>query len=249
MARIGMITPSSNTVLEPVTYQMVADYEGELTAHFSRVRVTRIQVDDEAGQFSTEEFVSTASYLADARVDSIVWNGTSGAWLGLDWDDKVCATINETTGVLCTSPVLTLVRLAHEAGLTRIGMVTPYTDDVNARIVETLQKAGLSCAPIRSFGKTTNFEFAEISEEDVAHAARRCADEEDIQALVVLCTNMNFAAGARAFEEETGVPCLDSVSLALYGGMTAAGADTQQLQEKWGRLFQGPQALRPSIEQ
>ena len=35
--RVGMITPSLNTVLEPVTYALLADLP-DVTAHFSRVR-------------------------------------------------------------------------------------------------------------------------------------------------------------------------------------------------------------------
>jgi maleate isomerase len=36
-ARLGMLTPSSNTVLEPMTYQMLRDAPG-VTAHFSASR-------------------------------------------------------------------------------------------------------------------------------------------------------------------------------------------------------------------
>jgi maleate isomerase len=42
--RLGMITPSSNSVLEPVTSAMLANVAG-ITAHFSRFRVTEIALD------------------------------------------------------------------------------------------------------------------------------------------------------------------------------------------------------------
>ena len=45
--RIGMITPSLNTVLEPVTYALLSDLP-DVTAHFSRVRVTHISLGDDA---------------------------------------------------------------------------------------------------------------------------------------------------------------------------------------------------------
>ena len=52
--RIGMITPSLNTVLEPVTYALLSDLP-DVTAHFSRVRVTHISLGDDAtSQFADE---------------------------------------------------------------------------------------------------------------------------------------------------------------------------------------------------
>ena len=38
---LGMLTPSSNTVLEPVTTAMISGLP-EVTAHFSRFKVTEI---------------------------------------------------------------------------------------------------------------------------------------------------------------------------------------------------------------
>ena len=41
MTRLGMLTPSSNTALEPITYAMLAGVEG-VSVHFSRFKVTEI---------------------------------------------------------------------------------------------------------------------------------------------------------------------------------------------------------------
>ena len=45
--RIGVLTPSSNTALEPLTSAMVAGVPG-VTAHFSRFRVTEISMGDKS---------------------------------------------------------------------------------------------------------------------------------------------------------------------------------------------------------
>ena len=75
--RLGMLTPSSNTVLEPITSAIVSGLP-EVSAHFSRFTVTEISLGDRAlGQFDTEKIIQAARLLADARVDVIGWNGTS----------------------------------------------------------------------------------------------------------------------------------------------------------------------------
>ncbi len=60
MIRLGMLTPSSNTVLEPVTARMLADVAG-ITAHASRFAVTEIALDAAAlGQFDDAPILQAA---------------------------------------------------------------------------------------------------------------------------------------------------------------------------------------------
>jgi maleate cis-trans isomerase len=62
---IGMLTPSSNTVLEPVTSAMLAGLP-EVSAHFGRFRVTEIALSEKAlAQFDDEEILGAAALLAD----------------------------------------------------------------------------------------------------------------------------------------------------------------------------------------
>ena len=105
-ARLGMLTPSSNSVLEPMTARMLAG-QGGVTAHFSRLRVTQIGLSQAAlGQFDRGPMLAAAELLADARVSSILWNGTSGAWLGFGNDEALSAAITERTGVPASTSAL-----------------------------------------------------------------------------------------------------------------------------------------------
>src|SRR5260370_16620900 len=79
---LGMLTPSSNTTLEPVTAAMLAGVP-EASAHFGRFRVTEIALSDSAlAQFDDREILAAAELLADARLDVIGWNGTPSGGLG-----------------------------------------------------------------------------------------------------------------------------------------------------------------------
>ena len=91
--RLGMLTPSSNTVLEPLTAAMLADLP-DTSAHFGRFRVLKISMEDDAlSQFTNEPMLAAAELLADAQVQSICWNGTSSGWLGFDTDRTLIAEI------------------------------------------------------------------------------------------------------------------------------------------------------------
>ena len=63
--RLGMITPSSNTALEPLTAQLLAATP-EITAHFARLRVTEISLGDKAlAQFDAGPMLEAGGMLAD----------------------------------------------------------------------------------------------------------------------------------------------------------------------------------------
>ena len=187
---IGMLTPSSNTVLEPLCSAMLWDLWPEVTAHFGRFRVTEISLSDRSlGQFDQAPLIAAARLLSDARVDVIAWNGTSGGWLGLEADRSLCAAIMAATGVPATTSSLALLEALGERGLTRYGLVTPYLDDIQARIQENFAREGLTCAAERHLGDKGNFSFSEIDETRVEAMIRAVARGEP-EAIIVYCTNL-----------------------------------------------------------
>src|SRR3954469_18841948 len=130
--RLGMIAPSSNSVLEPVTYAMLADAPG-ISAHFSRFRVTEIALDAPAlHQFDPSLILPAADLLSDAKVDAIAWNGTSASWLGIDRDNSLCTSISGRSGKPATTSTVACIDAVRSGGAQRIGFVTPYTDEVQA---------------------------------------------------------------------------------------------------------------------
>src|ERR1700681_1143592 len=117
--RIGMLTPSSNTALEPQTFAMLRDLPN-VSLHFSRLHVLGTSLARESNaQFTMEAFLGAASLLADARVDVIAWNGTSGSWMGLDWERELCKPIEAEAGVPATAPTPAVFDAVWEFGLRR----------------------------------------------------------------------------------------------------------------------------------
>src|ERR1700754_5250180 len=134
-ARLGMLTPSSNTALEPITSAMLAGI-GDITAHFSRFKVTEIALSESPlRQFDASEILRAAELLAHAKVDVIAWNGTSASWLGFDRDVSLCEQITAATGVRACTTVLAYRDLLRRLGSERIGLVTPYRRDVQDKII------------------------------------------------------------------------------------------------------------------
>src|ERR1700674_2904552 len=121
--RLGILTPSSNTVLEPVTAAMLSGVP-DVTAHFARFKVTEIALTEAAlGQFDDSAILRAAELLAHAKVDMIAWSGTSSGWLGFDRDHRLCERITAATGIAACTAVLALNEIIERTGARRLGLV------------------------------------------------------------------------------------------------------------------------------
>ena len=232
---LGMLVPSSNTVLEPICAAMLADAPN-VSAHFARFRVTEISLAATAlDQFQFEPMLDAAALLADAKVNSICWNGTSASWLGLETDRSLCSTIKARTGIPATSAVLALERIFRQSGITRFGLVSPYLSDVQSQIVAKFGGEGFECVAERHSQLRDNFSFADVTPEDLKRMVREVARERP-QAISVLCTNLRGAPLVEELEREIGLPIYDSVAVALWGSLRAAEVDPACI-KGWGSLF------------
>jgi maleate isomerase len=230
-----MLTPSSNTVLEPVCAAMLAGLPA-VSVHFSRFPVTDISLDDSAlGQFRMQPMTDAAALLADARVDAICWNGTSASWLGLDRDRALARAISDATGIAATSSVLALAEIFRITGVQRFGLVSPYLGSVQGRIADTFGKEGFACVAEQHLEIRDNWSFATVNGDTLKDMVRTVARARP-DAITILCTNLNGAPLVEELEAETGIPVYDSVATALWGALRAAKADPAMI-KGWGRLF------------
>lgn len=239
--RLGMLTPSSNTALEPVTAAMLAglapvDGLDGVTAHFARFPVTEISLAPRAlAQFDTAPMLAAARLLAHAKVDCIAWNGTSAAWLGLERDEVLVEQVQQATDIPTCTAMLAYSEIFRRTGVRRIGLVTPYLGEVQDRIVENFAVQGLACPAERHSGIAENFAFAEIAPEAIAGMVRAVAAERP-DAIAIVCTNMPGAPLVDALERELGVPVYDSIAVVLWRSLLATGVAPRAL-AGWGRLF------------
>jgi maleate isomerase len=230
-----MLTPSSNTVLEPMTSMMISGLP-EVTAHFARFPVTEISLTDRAlGQFDNEKILQAARLLADARVDVIGWNGTSSGWLGFDADERLCREITAATGIPSTTSVLALNEVLKARNAMEFALVTPYIDDVQRRIVEVYADSGIRCVAERHLRRHVNFSFSEVTEDEIRRNVREVAAAQP-KAITTFCTNLRAAHLAEGLERELNIPVYDTISTVVWKSLRLTGVDPRRVLG-WGSLF------------
>jgi maleate isomerase len=121
-ARLGVIVPSNNVVLEPDLYRMAP---AGISIHFARIW---------SGQDTQQEMEAMIHHvpkcceeLAQGRMDVYGFGCTGGSLMGgLGYDQKIIQIMEEKTGKPATSTSTAVLEAFQELDVTRISVVTPY---------------------------------------------------------------------------------------------------------------------------
>jgi len=212
--RLGMLVPSSNTVLEPETLKLLPG-DWSVTCHVARLPVVTISgAAGSVGQFDAAPMLAAAALLADAHVDLMLWNGTAASWLGFAHDAALTEAIERDTGIPATTAVVAINDALARIGARRIGLVTPYVAAIEADIVRNYACIGIEVVAAERLDITDNFAFGLVPPAQIADMARAVARSAP-EAIVVMCTNLAGASLVTPLGAELGIPIIDSVHAAV----------------------------------
>lgn len=230
MARLGIITPASNTNVEPTTYAMLAGVAGT-TAHFSRFALPP-SLDVTIG---VDTLAPAATLLAEAEVDVLAFHGTAGSWTGLDGDRALCAGLQELTGIPVTTASLATVDALHALEARRLALVFPGEQWITDDIASEYAREGLTIAHVsRTERYASNLEIGRADPDDV-EALLTAAIVDGVDAVVVIGTNLAAAHHVDALEREHGTTIVDSAAATTWQLLRMARARTDL--PGWGRLL------------
>jgi maleate isomerase len=231
-----MLTPSANTAVEPLTSAILRDVPN-VSVHYSRLRVMGSSLDPESNaQFTTEAFLDAASLLADARVDVIAWNGTSGSWMGLDWERELCKAIEAETGVPATGSTLAFFDAFAKFGVKRYSLAVPYVQDHTEKIIETYAREGLACVASDYLGYKLAAQIDAVPDSRFREQLTSVAVPES-EGIAVVCTSVRAAPLLDELETRLGIPIFDSIAVTAWKCLEMVGIEPKL--HGWGRLLRG----------
>jgi len=210
--RVGLLVPSSNTVMEPDLWRALPP---GATLHTARMYLEDTTPEGESRMLD-EHVLPAARDLATARPDLIVFGCTSaGALRGNPYDAGLCRRISDMSGVPTVSVIASVRQAIAASGARRVGVVTPYVDALNQRIRESVEADGVQVAGIAGLGISDNFEIAAVPKERVLDFAERTLDGLDIDLAFVSCTNFPAVAALPELERRLGLPVVTSNQAAI----------------------------------
>lgn len=225
--KVGFITPSSNTALEPMTMAMTHQISSRISTHFSRVPVKTLTLDSkDVNQFQTQKMVDAAALLSDGGMDAILWNGTSGSWTGkgFEADVSLCEEISRVTGVPASTSSLAQLDVLKHYGIKRFALAVPYVEEPTRKIIETYGNQGFSVVSTARLDQIENVVIGNTPFERIKQLLRD-ADSPDAECIVVACTNLPATAVVDEMEAELGKPVFDSIAVTLWKALKMTSID------------------------
>lgn len=225
----GVLIPSTNTTTETELSRLPPQYQ----AHYARLLTSTPGRPFSPGR--DEDIDYQSKLLGTARVEMIVLIQTSASLHAEDYDEVAMGRMTAAAGVPSVTSALALGRALRALGTRRIGLVSPYSEAVNARARSYLEsKHGLEVVALDGFAATDSYAIGKLGPEH-ARAAFARMDRPRIEAFVVPGANFPTLAQLPAWEAELGKPVVTSSSASLWavarelGGECLAG---------YGRLLQ-----------
>lgn len=213
---LATITPSGNTVVEAVTQALLRD-RADVLPIFSRIPVHGAR-DPFPDSYDLEGMLRAAELLSHARPDVILWNGSKGGVIGLQHDRGLCERITAATGIRATTSGLAL-EAAMARRPVRLGLVTPYNDAYQRRLMDAFAARGWLVSAEDHLGLGDNLSYAAVPRATIEAQAERVAPHCDV--LLGWCTNYPLPVIGRTF---AGRPVWDATVLGVEAGLALMAA-------------------------
>ncbi|WP_049889348.1 maleate cis-trans isomerase family protein [Natronolimnohabitans innermongolicus] len=222
--RLGLIVPSSNTTAEPEFERALPD---EITVHAARMELESVTVD--ALDAMSDGAERGAELLAHADVDAVAYACTTGSLIhGPGFDAELEDRLEAAADAPAVATARSVVRALEALDAERIAVVTPYTDDLDAKERDFLEAVGLEVVSIDGRGLEANTAIGALTPDDAEAQVLEHVDGADADALdavFVSCTNYRSLAAVDGLESKLGVPVLTSNGATLWDVCRASGLE------------------------
>lgn len=212
MPRIGLMVPSSNTVMEMDFNRDLGRQCGVHTARMYMVETTRAAEIAMVDTFAPE----AARDLGTLNPDLIVFGCTSaGSLFGAAYDAEVC----ERLGKIANAPALGVLTAVGEAlnamPGTRLAVVTPYVEDLTTSVARAAESEHRRVVAAVGMGISDNVKLSDPTPEDIVEFSRASLAGVNFDLLLVSCTNFRALEAKEMLERQFQVPVVTSNSAVI----------------------------------
>ncbi len=216
----GVLIPSTNTTVETELAQLPSGYQ----AHYARLLTST------PGQpFSPsrdDDIDYQSKLLGTARVEMVILMQTSASLFAEDYDESVTRRMSAAAnGVPAITSAQAVGRSLRALGARRIGLVSPYSAEVNERARHYFAgKHGLEIMVVEGFAATDSYVIGNLGPEKARDAFARI-DRPEIDAFMVPGANFPTMASIAAWEREFNKPVVTSTQASLWAMARQLGGE------------------------
>ena len=210
--RIGLIVPSSNTVMEP-------DFHRHLShaGLFSTARIFLESVTREAETRMLEEDLPTAAELIRTTApDVVVFGCTSAGSLGSSAHDQAIGErIEKLSGASAITVLQAVVSQLRNIGPRKLAVFTPYIEDLTRSVASSVAEAGFPPIKAAGMGIQVNLDIGRVTPvQIVAFVESRLAGSSP-DCIFLSCTNWRAIEAIEPLHKKLGIPVVSSNQAAI----------------------------------
>jgi len=221
-ARIGIVVPSVNTVMEPWASRVVP--EG-VSVHFSRMYIPSETTAETLIEMDRTDGKSALRQLSSLYPHVIAYGCTASSIVqGLAYDAHLRKEMADDYAVQATTAANAIVTALRTIGARRISIVSPYPAKVDEAEHHYFSEAGFEVLGGAFLGIVDGFKLAEPSPETLFDLGKRGMDPS-ADALVVSCLNTRSHTVIDRLELALGKPVVTSTQATLWHAMRLAGIE------------------------
>ncbi len=236
-ARIGVLVLESDQTME-AEFRQLADFPG--VAFYHARLANDVTVTPETLAKMEAELPKAAALLPDYMgLKSIGYGCTSGATI--IGEERVAKIIGQShPGVSTTNPLSAAKAALAALGVTRLGLLTPYSPDVTDAMQAKFVEAGIDVVVVGSFYEESDLVVGKIDPESILKATIEVGQTEGCDGVFISCTSLRTAGIIQEAEDILGKPVTASNHALAWHLLRLAGIE--DIKENVGRLFQTPLA-------
>lgn len=219
-ARLGIVVPSVNTVMEPWAHRTAP--EG-VSVFAARMFIPPATTPEAFIEMDRSEGKTAIRQLSSVLPDVIAYGCTASSIVqGIDYDAHLRAEIAESWKVPATTAAHAIVTAAQTLGARTVSIVSPYTRDVDAAEHRYFASAGLTVVGGACLGISDGFALAEPDPDTLFELGRRGFDPR-AEALIMTCLNTRSHTVIERLEKALGKPVITSTQATLWHALRLAG--------------------------
>ncbi|HJM94327.1 MAG: arylmalonate decarboxylase [Alphaproteobacteria bacterium] len=236
-AKIGVVTPATNTIVEPEFHAMAPL---GVTNHTARFLIPNMALNSNA---DFEQLVVEIKATLDDAIDGltpaavdhvIIGISAESFWDGADGADKLQKRLEAKAGCTMTLGSAAARSALLAVGAKRLGVVTPYWPVADDRVRHYFGECGFEVVALKGLKASSPVNIAEQSEETLRQAMIE-VNTDEVDAIIQVGTNLGMAQLAGEAERWLGKPVI-AINTALYWHALRQNSIDDKI-SGWGRLL------------
>jgi maleate cis-trans isomerase len=215
----GVLIPSTNTTVETELARLPSGYQ----AHYGRLLSST--PGHPFAPSRNEDVDYQAKLLGTARVEMVILIQTSASLFADDYDETVTRRMSAAAGVPAITSAQAVGRALKALGARRIGLVSPYSEEVNARARRYFSgKHGLDISVVDGFAATDSYAIGKLEPGKAREGFARI-NRPELDAFVIPGANFPTMASLASWESEFGRPVVSSTQASIWAMARQLGGE------------------------